>query len=128
MLYCIHETESVSVPLHFLLVFYKEHLYLLCRPSLLSPRSLKHQPSRLNFNTGSVKGYNGGPQHSPSKYCEIFPFAFKTHSKLYNCRQNKPSPSKLLAEFLLFYKISSLLSSVTIPLYHFQGRGHVRRR
>jgi hypothetical protein len=57
MLYAASKRQSQMVLFDLLLVSCKEHLYSLCRSWLLLPRSLEHQPSRLNFNTGDAKDY-----------------------------------------------------------------------
>ena len=111
-----------------LLVFCKEHLYSLCGSWLLLLRSLKHQPSRLNFNTGSAKGYEMVAHNFRRQNCvKCFFFALNRLNELciFHAKINVRL-SKLLEEFL--YKISWLLSSTTTPLEHFQGLGHVRSR
>jgi hypothetical protein len=81
---CVHLTESCGILFDLVLMFCKEHLYSLCRPSPLPLRSLKHQPSRLNFNTVSVKGYKMVAHNFCQNPVKYFFSAFNGFDKLYN--------------------------------------------
>ena len=113
MLYAASKRESLVVLFDLLLVFCKEHLYSLCGSWLLLPRSLKHQPSRLNFNTGSAKDYKMVAHNSRCQNSVNVPFSHSTDltSCTFSC-QNKCS------SFRALQRVPPLKDKLASELHH----------